>query len=277
MYQRIKNENICRYVCKVSFAQKGCRREIQTFTEERCFKLTPNIIIPIANRRKEFKMNEERNQNQIIRKDARNCFVESLSDSFAIERIHLVFATYDVSKPVGQRQTNNIHIYIAVDEFLELCRKLSCGELRYMLQAKRDNRDSTPLFQSLGGTSAQKLAEQGRSRADGKSMSRTVQLLCGSKSDFLFVADSGPGDTTEKGLIVPKFVSKPENHVAVSMTFEALSGLLLMTKAHYEAWLVSYYLQRKPIEKNNGSKNPTPAKECAEDPSFNKFIPGEMF
>lgn len=222
-------------------------------------------------------MNEERNQNQIIRKDARNCFVESLSDSFAIERIHFVFATYDVSKPVGQRQTNNIHIYIAVDEFLELCRKLSCGELRYMLQAKRDNRDSTPLFQSLGGTSAQKLAEQGRSRADGKSLSRTVQLLCGSKSDFLFVADSGPGDTTEKGLIVPKFGSKPENHVAVSMTFEALSGLLLMTKAHYEAWLVSYYLQRKPIEKNNGSKNATPAKECAEDPHFNKFMPGEMF
>ena len=34
MYQRIKNENICRYVCKVSFAQKGCRREIQTFSPE---------------------------------------------------------------------------------------------------------------------------------------------------------------------------------------------------------------------------------------------------
>lgn len=102
-------------------------------------------------------------------------------------------------------------------------------------------------------------------------------MLCGSKSDFLFVADSGPGDTTEKGLIVPKFGSKPENHVAVSMTFEALSGLLLMTKAHYEAWLVSYYLQRKPIEKNNGSKNPKPTKECAEDSYFNKFIPGEMF
>lgn len=113
--------------------------------------------------------------------------------------------------------------------------------------------------------------------ARGKSLSRTVQLLCGSKFDFLFVADSGPGDTTEKGLIVQKFGSKPENHVAVSMTFEALSGLLLMTKAHYEAWLVSYYLQRKPIEKNNGSKNAKSAKECAEDLAFNKFIPGEMF
>lgn len=222
-------------------------------------------------------MNEERNQNQIIRKDAKNCFVESLNDSFAIERIHLVFATYDVSKPAGQRQTNNIHIYIAVDEFLELCRKLSCGELRHMLQTKRNNRDNTPLFQSLGGTSAQKLAEQGRSRRDGKSLSRTVQLLCGSKSDFLLVADSGPGDTTDQGLIVPKFGNKPENHVAVSMTFEAFSGLLLMTKAHYDAWLVSCYLDRKPAGKNRFSKEQNSGNEGRENPPVALFYPGEMF
>lgn len=82
-------------------------------------------------------MAENRNQNQIIRKDARNCFVESLSDAFEIGRIHLAFATYDLNRPAGQRQTNNIHIYIAVDEFLELCRKITCGELRYMLQNKK--------------------------------------------------------------------------------------------------------------------------------------------
>ena len=84
-------------------------------------------------------MREDRNQFQIIRKDARNCFVESLNDSFSIGRIHLAFAAYDQSKPAGQRQTNNVHIYIAVDEFLELCRKLDCGELRYMLQSKKKN------------------------------------------------------------------------------------------------------------------------------------------
>ena len=72
-------------------------------------------------------MNEDRNQHQIIRKDARNCFVESLNDAFEIGRIHFAFATYDLSRPIGQRQTNNIHIYIAVDEFLELCRKLKVG------------------------------------------------------------------------------------------------------------------------------------------------------
>lgn len=96
-------------------------------------------------------MDENRNQNQIIRKDARSCFVESLSDAFEIGKVHLAFAAYDLTRPAGQRQTNNIHIYIAVDEFLDLCRKIECGELRYMLQNKKQNKDMTPLYQCLGG------------------------------------------------------------------------------------------------------------------------------
>lgn len=198
-------------------------------------------------------MSENRNQNQIIRKDARNCFVESLSDAFSIGRIHFAFATYDLNRPTGQRQTNNIHIYIAVDEFLELCRKLTCGELRYMMQNKKSSGDKTPLYQCLGGTSAEKLAKQGRSRKDGMSLSRTAQLLCGSKSDFLFVADSGPGQTNDKGLIVPKFGNKPENHVAISMTFETFSELLLLTKAHFEAWLSVWYAQK--LQSENTAQN----------------------
>ena len=189
-------------------------------------------------------MADERNQNQIIRKDARNCFVESLSDAFGIGKVHLVFASYDMSKPTGQRQSNNVHIYMDVAELLELCRKLTCGELRWMMQQKIKANDKTPLQQWLGGTSAEKLRQSGRARADGKSLSRTAQLLCGNKTDFLFVADSGPGETYEKGLIVPRFGKNPENHVAVSMTWDALSELLLLTKTHYEAWLAAWYLQR---------------------------------
>lgn len=189
-------------------------------------------------------MDDIRNQNQIIRKDARGCFVESLSDAFEIGRIHFVFATYDLSRPAGQRQTNYISIYITVDEFLELCRKTECGELRYMMQNKKKSGDKSPLYQCLGGTSAEKLAKQGRARKDGMSQSRTAQLLCGSKSDFLFVADSGPGQANDKGLIVPKFGNKPENHVAISMTFESFSELLLITKTHYKAWLSAWYTTR---------------------------------
>lgn len=144
-----------------------------------------------------------------------------------------------------------VHIYIAVDEFLELCRKLDCGELRYMLQSKKKNGDNTPLYQCLGGTSAEKLRAIGRARPDGKSLSRVAQLVPANKADFLFVADSGPGETNEKGLIVPKFGNKPENHVAVMMSFESLSEMFLITRMHYQCWLASWYQQNlsQPAQK----------------------------
>ena len=219
-------------------------------------------------------MSEERNKHQITRKDARGCFVESLNDVFAIGKTHFAFASYDLSKPAGQRQTNNVHIYINVDEFLELCRKLECGELRYMMQSKRNSADKTPLYQSLGGTSAENLKKQNRSRQDGKSLSRTLQLICGSKSDFLLVADSGPGETDTKGLIVPKFGNKPENHIAVSMSFQSLSELFLMTKTHYTAWLSAWYGRfqsdtAQPQVNNHASERAPLAKTVSEPPVFN--------
>lgn len=189
-------------------------------------------------------MADERNISQIIRKDARNCFVESLSDAFANVRAHFAFATYDLSKPVGQRQTDSIQIYISIPELLELCRKLSSGELRYIMQQKKQTGDSKPIQEWLGGTSAEKLRQYGKARPDGKSLSRVCKLLAGQKTDFLFTASSGPGDRDSKGLIVPRFGNKPENHVAVSMTFESLSELLLMTKTHFEAWLTGWYLSQ---------------------------------
>lgn len=223
-------------------------------------------------------MDENRNQNQIVRKDARGCFVESLNDSFGIGKIHLAFATYDLSRPSGQRQTNNIHIYIAVDEFLELCHKLTCGELRYLQQNQKKTSDNTPLYQCLGGTSAEKLAKYGRARKDGKSLSRIAKLICGSRSDFLLVADSGPGETDAKGLIVPKFGSKPENHVAVSLSWKALSELLLMTKAHYEAWLSAWYVKQFIMESKTaaGSSQQTP-QQPEENQYEPEYEPGQMF
>ena len=125
--------------------------------------------------------------------------------------------------------------------FLNLCRKLECGEFRYLLQNRKQFADKRPLYETLGGTSAEKLARQGRPRPDGRSLSRTMQILCGSKSDLLLVADSGPGDTTDKGLIVPKFGKNPENHVAVSMSFDLFSELLLETKINYQAWFSAWY------------------------------------
>ena len=43
-------------------------------------------------------MTEEYNKNQIIRKDARGCFVESLCDYFGAGKMHLVFAAYEIGR-----------------------------------------------------------------------------------------------------------------------------------------------------------------------------------
>ena len=213
-------------------------------------------------------MADERNMSQIIRKDARNCFVESLSDAFGNGRAHFVFATYDLNKPAGQRQTNNIHIYIPISELLELCRKLTCGELRYIMQQKKQTGDSKPIQEWLGGTSAEKLRQYGKARSDGKSLSRVCKLMAAQKTDLLFTASSGPGEKDAKGLIVPKFGSRPENHVVVSMTFDSLSELLLMTRTHYESWLTAWYLSqthsgqqqnRRPTEANQAGPHQPPA------------------
>lgn len=219
-------------------------------------------------------MNEERNQNQITRKDARGCFVESLNDAFEIGKIHLVFATYDINRPAGQRQTNNIHIYMDVDEFLELNRKLNGGELRYLLQNKKKTGDKTPIYQCLGGTSAEKLAKYDRPRKDGKSLSRTAKLVAGNKSDFLFIADSGPGETDAKGLIVPKFGNKPENHVAVSMTFEMFSELMLLTKEHYNAWLCTWYAKQNQSDNRQQTQR---ARQYPENISAEEYTTSPMF
>ena len=122
-------------------------------------------------------MNEDRSSERIIRKDAKNCFVESLCDAFGQAKAHLVFATYDLSRPVGHRQTNSVHVYISMSELLELCRKFSSGEMRWMVDQKRKAGDNAPIQEWIGGTSAEKLRKYGRARQDGKSLSRTCKLV----------------------------------------------------------------------------------------------------
>jgi|GEM_PF-432225 len=209
---------------------------------------------------------EDRNKSQIIRVDARSCFVESKSDAFEIGKVHLEFAAYDATKPSGQRQTNHVHIYIDIPAFLCLAHDALAGTLHNRARQMKVNEDNSPLYECLGGTSAEKLEQYNRPRPDGKSLSRTVKLINGKKDGFyLFVADSGPGEADKKGLIVPKFGKTPENHVAVSMSWRAVNELMVMTQAHYGAWLAAKYAaesgrgMQAPINKQPAKNTYPPA------------------
>lgn len=72
-------------------------------------------------------------------------------------------------------------------------------------------------------------------------MSRVVRLTVAAKSDYFLTADSGPGEENKTGLIVPRFGSKPEQHVSVILSWRQLNELLLTTVEHYRAWLSAKY------------------------------------
>jgi len=186
---------------------------------------------------------EDLNKYQIIRKDARSCFLETKSDNFRYGKVHLEFCQYDLARPSGQRQTNHIHIYIDVPEFLHLTHEALTGALHMRAKLQKEKNDGTPLYEHLGGTSAARLSQFGRTRPDGKSLSRIVKLIWGQKVDYLFIADSGPGETDTKGLIVPRFGKNPENHVSVGLNWRNLDELLLITQTHYSAWLAAQYVK----------------------------------
>ncbi len=182
---------------------------------------------------------KSQNTNQIIRKDAKGCFVESLNDAFEIGRAHFFFASYDVNKPEGQRFTNKVPIYLPIEELVELCRQLNCGDLQRRIEKERGKTERGFLYQSYGGTSAKRMSTQ---REDGKSLSRVFKITVGDKYAIRLIAESGPGVEDKNGLISPSFGSKPENRVIVSMTLETFAQLMLVSEMHYKAWLTGAYV-----------------------------------
>jgi len=207
----------------------------------------------------DYENGQNRNLYQIIRKDARNCFIEVKNDSFPIGKIHLEFTAYDPNRPVGERQTNHINIYIDVAEFMSLAHFILYGNCHMKVLALKKSGGvevNTPLYQSLGGTSVKRLATYGRSRPDGMSLSRNVKLFAGKKADYLFCAESGAGEEDAKGLIVPKYGTHPEQKVSVSLSYNHLNEIMLMTKMHYESYLAAqFYKDYQPVQYTTGKKN----------------------
>jgi len=186
----------------------------------------------------------ELNSSQIIRKDANKCFLEVQNDYFAVDKVHLFFAKYDVSLQKGSRYTQKVNIYVDIPEFLEFCRRILSGSIHRDMQKLRTDSDklNKPLYSSMGGTAADDLARYGRSRKDGMSLSRVAKLCAGDKVDYAFIAQSGPGETDAKGLIVPRFGSKPENSVFVGLSWESMNHIALVTQMHIQAFYNLQYM-----------------------------------
>lgn len=114
------------------------------------------------------------NWGQIIRKDARGCFVEIKNDCFHLEKVHLQFVSYDTSLPKGSRYTSNINIYIDVQNILALTQEAASGTLHMRMQQYKQEKSRSRYMNIWAAPRQKQLAKYGKSRSDGKSLSRVV-------------------------------------------------------------------------------------------------------
>lgn len=212
-------------------------------------------------------MSKEKNPAQILRKDGKNCFVESLCDSFEIDKMHLCFVNYDTGAEKGSRQTAKIDIYVDAPEWIAWTADIALHYTEKQLAKAKAETSYEPVLQTMGGVSADLLKKRGQERSDGKSLSRIMTVGWGQKVPVLMMAKSGPGEQDAKGLIVPKFGKNPEHQVMIPLSYKDFAELFLMTKAHYEAYLVYRYAKEKPFQRKDkddqGNKEPQTKKSAA--------------
>ena len=203
---------------------------------------------------------QQKNTQQIVRKDGNSCFVGVMNTSFEIEKVLFNFYTYDTSAQAGSRLKNGINIYMSFDEFYRICHDITISKalinevLKMAQDAKAAGKTYAPQkIIHQGGRSAASLNASGQGRPDNMSLARQLKIQAGSKYPILLIAESGPGEQDAKGLIVPRY-QQPECKVTIPFTHESLKELFLTTKAHVDAFIAAQYTYRMFHPEENPQK-----------------------
>lgn len=198
---------------------------------------------------------------QIAKFSGKNCFVEIMNKDFHKNKVCLNFEQFDESKPKGQRTVNKVTIYMPFSKFRLLAQDILRDKIFKLAEKEKALGKSFPdaIYKDLTGTSAEQLANFKNSRPDGKSESRQFKILPAKKENHVMLqAESGMGEKSETGLIMPKYGTKPDQRVAVVVSYDDLKVLALETLAHIDAYLTSQYVDRTNsinIERATNSTN----------------------
>lgn len=185
---------------------------------------------------------------QLYKIEARNSFVEFMSDAFNIDKLKINFVQYDATKASGSRITNDITVYLDIAEARLFCNRILNGKFYRDIEKEKEKKaqDSKyfaqPVYCILGGVSAETLAARGQKRPDGKSLSRSflVEISTASKYAFALTATSGPGTTSSTGLIIPE-PKNIEKTIRIPVTENEAEKLALCLKDNIKAYTASQY------------------------------------
>lgn len=183
----------------------------------------------------------KKNPQQLVKVSGRDTFVEVMNDAFGIGKVMINFAKYNDKNAAGSRITDQIGIYMNLDEALVLCHDILSGKISGLAKIEKDKGNKYPgaIFTKLGGTSAKALASRGKSRPDGMSESRQFKIQPGARADFMLIGEKGKGEENATGLIVPK---SSEAKVMVPFSADDLKKLALILQSNIQAYTVARYV-----------------------------------
>jgi hypothetical protein len=162
---------------------------------------------------------------QILKISGRSQFFEVMLNTLSFDRVYINFEQYDDSKPKGQRKQEQVKIYLECLEAYILAKDIFSGRMAKLskhnldIAKKGGYKYAREIYSKLGGISASKLASRGKDRKDKMSLSRQFKITPGNKLPWILSAETGPGEESETGLIVPKY-KRPEQIIRVGLTDE---------------------------------------------------------
>ena len=199
-------------------------------------------------------MEKQYRNAQIIRKDGKDVIFEVLDYAFPIGKVAFNFAKYNKDAPAGQRMQGKVTIFMDFGETLKFVNDFTNtgNGVKRMLaeqkQAKEQGKNFWGTLLSLGGTSVEGLARQGRPRPDNKPEVRLLRIMPSYKGNgYALSAASGPGKVSATGGFTPD--GKQDLMIQFAISYEDFAEVLLLTKASIEAYLASRYMM-EPVGGN---------------------------
>ena len=151
---------------------------------------------------------------QILKLDGKDTFFEIMANAFGIDKVQINFRKYDDSQEKGSKITQSVDIFIDIPEALVLSQDILSGKIAQLAKTEKAKGAKYPaqIWQTMGGVNAEKAKTRGL-RTDGMALSRVLKIVPGLKQPFVFTAESGKGEENDKGLIVPRYGTTPENRI----------------------------------------------------------------
>ena len=195
---------------------------------------------------------KEAYSTQIFRLDGKNSFMEILNSAFSIKKVQFNFIEYDPND--NNKQTRKLEIYMDVLQAVALAERILSGEFASMVErAKTAGKfggfnvtQYTSFFTDMGGVSEEKVAKNFAAYKErfpflqsGQAISRQFKIQTGSKYPWVLRAEYGPGQSSDKGLIVPQ--GSAPMYINMPVDADSFFKMAVAIKTSYQAYLNQYY------------------------------------